>query len=74
MRLLLSKKQMDFLRSIGIEDREYTKDEIEDYVIDEVSAHLCSRGFTDNSTYDKTNEIGDMCESIIDALSEQIYT
>lgn len=74
MRLLLSKKQMDFLRSIGIEDREYTKDEIEDYVIDDVSAHLCSQGFTDNSTYDKTNEIGDMCESIIDALSEQIYT
>ena len=34
MKLSLPKEQMEFLKSIGIEDREYSQEEIDDVVID----------------------------------------
>lgn len=71
--LSLSKEQMNFLESIGIEDREYSQDEIDDVVIDALVGHLMSYGWEKNTDteYEKTNEIGAMCENIIDAIEEQ---
>lgn len=68
MRLPVSKMQMDFLQKIGIEDRDYTEDEIEDDVIGSLVCCLTAYGFKD-SECSETNETGDMCESIIDALT-----
>lgn len=73
MKLPVTKEQMEFLKSLGVEDREYTVDEIEDKIISEaLICHLTAHGFKDNE-YSETNEIGDMCENIIDTLSKQIY-
>ncbi len=73
MKLSLPKEQMEFLKSIGIEDREYSQEEIDDVVIDALVGHLMSYGWEKNTNteYEKTNEIGDMCENIIDAIEEQ---
>lgn len=73
MRLLLSTEQIEFINSIEIEDRDYTQDEIDDIVIDALVGHLMSHGFEKNTKTkrEKTNEIGDMCESIIDAIEAQ---
>ena len=68
MRLSVNKTQMDFLRKIGIEDKDYTEEEIEDDIIGKLVCHLTAYGFKD-SEYNETNETGDMCESIIDALT-----
>lgn len=70
MRLSLQKEYMDFLESLGIEDREYTQDEIDDVVIDALVGHLMSFGWKPGPDYEETNEIGDMCESIIDVIEE----
>ena len=73
MKLSLSKEQMEFLKSIGIEDRDYTQDELDDVVIDALVGHLMSYGWEKDTPteYEQTNEIGDMCENIIDAIEEQ---
>ena len=73
MKLSLPKEQMEFLKSIGNEDREYSQEEIDDVVIDALVGHLMSYGWEKNTNteYEKTNEIGDMCENIIDAIEEQ---
>lgn len=73
MKLNLSKEQMEFLKSIGVEDRDYTDDEIDDIVIDALVGHLMSYGWVEGTptAYEKTNAIGDMCENIIDAIEEQ---
>lgn len=73
MKLSLPKEQMEFLKSIGIEDREYSQEEIDVIVIDALVGHLMSYGWemNTNTEYEKTNEIGDMCENIIDAIEEQ---
>ena len=73
MRLSLPKEQMEFLKSIGIADRDYAQDEIDDIVIDALVGHLMSYGWKEDTAteYEQTNEIGDMCESIIDAIEEQ---
>ena len=73
MKLSLPKEQMEFLKSIGIEDREYSQEEIDDVVIDALVGHLMSYGWEKNTNteYEKTNEIGDMCENIIEAIEEQ---
>lgn len=70
MRLNLSQKQMDFLKSIGVEDRDYTQDEIDDVVIEAVSDHLMAHGWKPGPDFEETNEIGDLCEAIIDAIEE----
>lgn len=72
MKLPLNEKQFAFLKSLGIEDKDYTKDEIEEDVIDVLVSCLCSKGFENSETYDKTNNIGNMCEEIIDILEENL--
>lgn len=62
---------MEFLKSIGVEDREYTQDEIDDIVIDALVGHLMSYGWKPGPDYEETNEIGRMCEAVIDAIEEQ---
>lgn len=71
MRLSLSKEKMDFLASIGIEDRNYSQSEIDDVVIDSVVGYLMSHGW--RSIGEETNEIGELCESIIDEIEGKRY-
>lgn len=68
MRLPVTKNQMAFLKSIGISDKEYSAEEINEEIIDAVSDYLMQHGFKQGQQ--ETNEIGDMCESIIDVLTE----
>ena len=70
MRLKLSKEQWDFVRKLGIADKDYTQDEIDEYVIETVYEHLMKRGWAKYDPDYIINEIGDMCESIIDAIEE----
>lgn len=69
MRLKLTMQQWDFVKSLGIEDRDYLRDEIDDIVIEALADKLMRCGFTTNQQ--DVNEIGKMCESIIDAIEEQ---
>lgn len=70
MRLNLSQEKMEFLKSIGVEDRDYTQDEIDDVVIDALVGHLMTHGWKPGLDFEETNEIGDLCEAIIDAIEE----
>ena len=69
MRLKLTAKQWDFLESLGIEDRDYSQDEIDDIVIEALADELMQHGFAEEQ--ENVNEIGAMCEDIIDAIGEQ---
>jgi hypothetical protein len=69
MRLKLTAQQWDFLKSLGIEDRDYLQDEIDDIVIEALSDELMRHGFI--AKQENVNEIGAACESIIDAIEEQ---
>lgn len=69
MRLKLTTQQWDFLKSLGIEDRKYLEDEIDNIVIETLADELMQHGFT--SGQEDVNEVGAMCESIIDAIEEQ---
>lgn len=68
MKLQLSKEQWNFLEKLGITNREYTSEEIDDIVIDRLAEHLQLYGF--NLGQESTNAIGDMCENIITALTK----
>ena len=70
MKLPLTKKQMEFLPTLGIEDREYTREEMSELAEGPVYDCLMSRGWKPGPEFEQTNAIGDMCESIIDALTE----
>jgi hypothetical protein len=69
MRLKLTAQQWDFLKSLGIEDRDYLQNEIDDIVIEALSDELMRHGFI--AKQENVNEIGAACESIIDAIEEQ---
>ena len=69
MRLKLNAQQWDFLKSLGVEDRDYSQDEIDDIVIEALADELMRNGFT--AKQEDVNEIGDTCESIIDKIEEQ---
>lgn len=69
MRLKLTAQQWDFVKSLGIEDREYTQNEIDDVVIEALADKLMRFGFADGQ--ENTNETGDLCEEIIDAIVDQ---
>ena len=69
MRLKLTAQQWDFLKSLGIEDRDYFQNEIDDIVIEALSDELMRHGFI--AKQENVNEIGAACESIIDAIEEQ---
>ena len=72
-RLPVTREQMEFLKTLGVEDKEYTKEETYRIVSDVVADCLVMKGF---DTYDpdyETNEIGDMCEDIIDVLTEKMW-
>lgn len=69
MRLKLTDDQWDFLKSIGVIDRDYSQDEIDDIVIEALSDNLMRYGFTQKQ--EAVNDIGATCENIIDAIEEQ---
>lgn len=69
MRLKLSVQQWDFIKQLGIEDKEYTQTEIDDFVIEKIADYLMAHGF--NLGQESTNAVGDMCESIIDDIENQ---
>lgn len=69
MRLKLSEPQWDFVKQLGVEDREYTQIEIDDFVIETIADYLMAHGFANGQ--ESTNTIGDMCESIIDDIESQ---
>lgn len=71
MRLPVTQEELKFLQQIGVEDREYTPAELEEYVIDKLTAYLTAHGFAD-SDYGETNRIGDTCEAIIDKIAESL--
>ena len=71
MRLPVTSEQLKFLQQIGFEDREYKPAELEDDVIDDLTIYLTAHGFTDSSQ-EQTNNIGDMCETIIDKIYESL--
>lgn len=68
MRLRLSKAQWEFVQGLGIEDREYTEAEIDDFVIETVADCLQRRGFTRGQ--EDVNDVGAICEAILDAIQE----
>ena len=70
LRLKLSAEQWYFVKQLGIEDKEYTKEEIDDFVIETIADHLMAKGWRLDTQEYVTNEIGNMCESIIDVLTE----
>lgn len=69
MRLKLTDRQWNFLKSLGVEDRDYSQNEIDDIVIEALSDELMRHGFTDNQ--EDVNETGATCECIIDVIEEQ---
>ena len=69
MRLKLTAHQWNFLKSLGVEDRNYLQDEIDDIVIEALSDELMQHGFSDGQ--EAVNETGAICESLIDAIEEQ---
>ncbi len=70
MRLSVTKEQMEFLEALGVEDRDYTKEEIDGIIEGPVSDCLMERGWKPGPDFEETNEIGDMCEAIITALTK----
>ena len=70
MRLPVTSEQMEFLKSLGVEDKDYTREEMEEIVEGPVYDCLMERGWKPGPDYDETNEIGDICEDIITALTK----
>ena len=71
MKLKLSKEQWEFVKQLGIADKEYSSEEIDDYVIETVYEHLMKKGWKTYEPDYEINDIGIMCEDIIDAIEEQ---
>lgn len=69
MKLSVNKEQMEFLKSIGVEDKEYTREEIDALVEGPIYDHLMENGWKPGKDFEETNEVGDLCESIITALT-----
>ena len=70
MRLTVTKEQMEFLKTLGVEDRDYTKEEIDEIIEGPVYDCLMEKGWKPGDDFYETNEIGDMCEDIITALTK----
>lgn len=70
MRLSVTKAQMEFLKTLGVADRDYTREEIDDIIEGPVSDCLMEKGWKPGSDFEETNEIGDLCEAIITALTK----
>ena len=70
MRLSLTKEQMDFLKTLGVEDKDYTREEIDEIIEGPIYDCLMEKGWKPGPDFEETNEIGDMCEDIITALTK----
>ena len=70
MRLSVTKEQMEFLKTLGVEEKDYTEEEIDEIIEGPLYDCLMEKGWSSGSDFEETNEIGDMCESIITALTK----
>lgn len=70
MRLSVTKEQMEFLKTLGVEEKDYTKEEIDEIIEGPLYDCLMEKGWKSGPDFEETNEIGDMCESIITALTK----
>lgn len=70
MRLPVTEEQMEFLKTLGVEDRNYTREEIDDIIEGPVYDCLMEKGWKPSTDFEETNEIGEMCEDIITALTK----
>ena len=70
MRLSVTKEQLVFLKTLGVEDRDYTKEEIDEIIEGPLYDCLMEKGWKPGADFEETNEIGDMCENIITALTK----
>ena len=70
MRLPVTREQMEFMKSLGVEDRDYTKEEIDEIIEGPVYDCLMGKGWKAGDDFEGTNEIGNMCEDIITALTK----
>ena len=70
MRLSVTKEQMEFLKTLGVEDKDYPREEIDEIIEGPVYDCLMERGWKSGSDFEETNEVGDMCEDIITALTK----
>ena len=70
MRLSVTKEQMDFLKTLGIEDKDYTEEEIDEIIEGPLYDCLMEKGWKPGPDYEETNEIGDMCEDINTVLTK----
>lgn len=61
---------MEFLKTLGVEDKEYTRDEFYQIVEGPVYDCLMKKGWAKYDPEYITNETGDMCEDIITALTK----
>ena len=61
---------MEFMKSLGVEDRDYTKEEIDKIIEGPVYDCLMGKGWKAGDDFEGTNEIGNMCEDIITALTK----
>lgn len=69
MKIRLSKEQWDFLRKLGIDDRDYTHEEIEESVVEKIAEFLQQHGF--EAGQENVNKVGAFCENIIDTIEDQ---
>ena len=70
MRLSVTKEQMEFLKTLGAEEKDYTEEAIDSIIEGPLYDCLMEKGWNLGLDFEKTNEIGDMCESIITALTK----
>ena len=68
-RLPVTAEQMEFLKALGVQDKEYTREEFDEIVEGPVYDCLMEKGWKPGPDYEETNEIGDLCEDIITALT-----
>ena len=68
-KLPLNTEQMEFVKSLGVEDKEYTRDGFFEIAEGPVYDCLMEKGWKPGSDFEETNKIGDMCEDIITALT-----
>ncbi len=70
MRLPVTKEQMEFLKTLGVEDKDYTKEEIDEIIEGPLYDCLMEKGWKPGPDFEETNETGNMCEAIITALTK----
>lgn len=70
MRLPVNEEEAAFLASLGVENVDYSYEELDFIAESTVADYLMVNGFDEN--YD-VNQIGEICESIIDKIRDALH-